>query len=153
MTMYEIRERASIRCGKELAEDKGPIDDIDTVCTHWRGTDRSVRDEMQARLENDWQFERSFSVKNLKPKFDMMCRDICGLEREKGWQMHIRSHLLFAEAAHQQDIVEMLALIVPVRAKNGNFDRTLRELGEDLFTKYFKLEVPIYLVGFAKANE
>lgn len=62
-------------------------------------------------------------------------------------QMNIRSHLLFAEIAYQKRIIEIGVFILPMKGK-GTFGRTVREVTEyGIFTKYFPLKLPLYLIG------
>ena len=62
-------------------------------------------------------------------------------------QMNVRSHLLFAEVAYQKGLIEIGVFILPMKGQ-GTFGRTVREVTKyDVFTKYFPLQVPLYLIG------
>lgn len=81
-----------------------------------------------------------------RPRFDGFKKRV-GLEHETREQMNIRSHLLWAEAGFQTDVIDAGIFVIP----SGNFgsvSRTNRELNDEIFTEYFPIECPLLLVEY-----
>jgi len=95
-------------------------------------------------FEPEW----SFDAGGNRPRFDAYSQKWkVGIEREMREQMNVRSHLLFAEVAYQKGLIEIGVFILPMKGQ-GTFGRTVREVTKyDVFTKYFPLQVPLYLIG------
>ena len=95
--------------------------------------------------------DHPFEAGGNRPRFDAYSREWkVGIEREMREQMNVRSHMLFAEIAYQKGLVEVSVFVLPMSSK-GTFGRTVREVTKyDVFTEYFPLEMPLYLIGCEK---
>jgi hypothetical protein len=95
-------------------------------------------------FEPEW----SFNAGGNRPRFDAYSEQWkVGIEREMRQQMNVRSHLLFTEMAYRKGLIEIGVFILPMKGQ-GTFGRTVRELTKcEVFTKYFPLQVPLYLIG------
>lgn len=90
----------------------------------------------------------SFDAGGNRPRFDAYSQEWkVGIEREMREQMNVRSHLLFTEVAYQKGLIEIAVFILPMKGQ-GTFRRTVQEVTKcEVFTKYFPLRVPLYLIG------
>ncbi len=139
-----ITDTSSIREGEQLLKEKELVEECRKIAENWC-TDK---DNNRKRIEDmGWDCEHTFSVGCNRPRFDAFKNGV-GLEHEKGEQMNVRSHLLFMEVAFRKRIIDVGVFILPDRGYDANVRRTKRELKDEIFTKYFPLTVPVYLLGY-----
>jgi len=139
-----IVETHSVRDAESLLRQRGALEPCLTVA---RCSPADLKDnEFLGTL--GFVAEWSFDAGGNRPRFDAYSQQWrVGIEREMCEQMNVRSHLLFAEIAFQKGIVGVCVFILPMKGQ-GTFDRTVREVTKyDLFTKYFPLQVPLFLIG------
>ena len=142
-----IEEEYSIRNTKEQLLERGALEACKSLARQFEG-DPSKNNS----LRTDLGFPDStvIEIGDNRPQFDAYSKNWkVGIEREMQQQMNVRSHLLFTEMAFQIGKIEIGVYILPME-NNGKaqFTRTKREISEyKIFTKYFPLTVPLYLIG------
>jgi hypothetical protein len=131
-----------------FSEERGALPTCHAIANRYDG-----RPEENEEVLQDLGFEpdHPFEAGGNRPRFDAYSREWkVGIEREMREQMHVRSHMLFAEIAYQKGLVEVSVFVLPMSSK-GTFGRTVREVTKyDVFTEYFPLEMPLYLIGCEK---
>jgi hypothetical protein len=132
----------SIRDGAAILREKGLLEEIERMCA------KIADDEgwTEVLTDHDWETERVVTVGDNRPRLDGF-KDGIGLEHESREQMNVRSHLLWMEAAFQKAIVDTGVFIIPA-GPNASVKRTNNELNDEIFTDYFPIECPLYLVEY-----
>lgn len=144
----EITEEVSIRKGKLILKKKGLLAECLEIALFWSKLSKGNREK---RLEElGWRTEYEFSVGQLRPRFDAF-KSRVGLEHERRQQMNVRSHLLMTEVAYWEGIIDACVFIIPA-GRDASVERTERELKGELFTHYFPLQVPLYLIEYGKSQ-
>jgi len=145
----KIIKEQSIRAANELLKEKDLLDDCRALARKCEGDPkRSHKD-----LVNELGFgdPPTIPMRGNKPQLDAYHgKEKVGIEREMREQMNVRSHLMFAEVGYQEGYLDVIVFILPTKNENdkATYERTLHELiDSELFTKYFQLDVPTYLIG------
>lgn len=128
----------------EILRQKGLLDEIRTITEEiadTAGTDTAAKRVLD---DFEWETDHVISVGQNLPRLDGFKSKI-GVEYETGEQMRVRSHLLFGEAMYQQDEIDVWVCIIPSE-NDSSVRRTANEFDYALFTEYFPLEVPAYLI-------
>jgi hypothetical protein len=143
--VMRIVETHSVRNAKRLLKERGALSSCHAIVERYDGRPEENEDALR---DLGFEPERSFNAGGNRPRFDAFSQEWkVGIEREMREQMNVRSHILFAEIAYQKGLIEIGVFILPMRGK-GTFGRTVREVTEyDVFTEYFPLELPLYLIG------
>ena len=140
-----ISDTCSVRNAELLLRQRGALEPCRAVARRYSGLPQENQELLRALgFEPEW----SFDAGGNRPRFDAYSQKWkVGIEREMQEQMNVRSHLLFVEVAYQMGLIEIGVFILPMKGQ-ATFRRTKREVTEcDLFTKYFPLQVPLYLIG------
>lgn len=124
-------------------ERKGLLSQCQEIALIWDKPGRERRLE-----ELGWETEYTFSVGELRPRFDAFKNQV-GFEHEKREQMNVRSHLLMTEVAYRKKIIDVCVFVIPA-GRDASVKRTERELKGELFTHYFPLQVPVYLIEYSE---
>jgi hypothetical protein len=141
-----ITETESVRNGARILRENGLFDEIHAMIKEMAttaGTDTAVKRVMD---EYDWTTDKVIAVGGNRPRLDGFKARV-GIEHEKKEQMNVRSHLLFGEAIYQQNEIDIWVGIIPT-GSDATVGRTAREFNYAIFTEYFPLEVPAYLIGY-----
>ena len=138
-----ITEVRSVNERRDIFQQRGLVDEIGDMCELWREQQGSPNGVL---AEFGWETEYTFSIGNNRPRFDGFKNRI-GLEHETREQMNIRSHLLWAEAGFQSDVIDACVFVVP-SGNDGSVRRTHRELNDEIFTKHFPINCPFLLVEY-----
>ena len=141
----QISDTCSVRNAELLLRQRGALEACQALARRYSGQPEENKKLLHALgFEPEW----SFDAGGNHPRFDAYSREWkVGIEREMREQMNVRSHLLFAEVAYQKGLIEIGVFILPMKGE-GTFGRTVKELTKyHLFTKYFPLRVPLYLIG------
>ena len=144
MTDSRITNTESIRDGKRVLREKGLVDEIHAITEEIADTTGTDKAAKQVLERFGWEPGYLIPVGRNKPRLDGFKSKV-GVEYEKGEQMRVRSHLLFGEAMYQQGDIDIWVCIIPT-ANDSSVRRTANEFGYTLFTEYFPLEVPAYLI-------
>jgi hypothetical protein len=128
-----------------LLKERGALPYCHAIVERYGGRPEENEDVLR---DLDFEPQWSFNAGGNRPRFDAFSQEWkVGVEREMREQMNVRSHVLFAEIAYQKDLIEVCVFILPMSGK-ATFGRTVREVTEyDVFTEYFPLELPLYLIG------
>lgn len=134
-----------MRDAEFLLSQRGALEPCRTVAQHYSGSTGVIK-ELLRNLGFEPQMR--FDAGGNHPRLDAQHPEWkVGIELEMGEQMNARSHLLFTEIAFQKELVEVGVFILPMKGQ-ASFGRTMREVTEyEIFTKYFPLRVPLYLIG------
>lgn len=156
MPETSVTQVESVNGGLSKLESKELDDEIESLCDSLAET----TDSPEAVLDEfDWITEYVISIGDNRPRFDGY-KDKVGIEHEAREQMNVRSHLLWMEAANQQEKndhkldsfatgIELGVFIIPRGTDGASVDRTKRELEDDIFSKYFSIECPIVLIEYS----
>jgi len=140
----EIVDTYSVRDAESLLRAKGALEACLNVARRCSKLDKQPQLLHTLGFEPRWGFDAGGN----RPRFSgYSAHWKVGIIQEMREQMNIRSRLLFTEIAHQKGLVEVAVFILPVTGQ-GTFDRTVRELTQfEVFTRYFPLQVPVFLIG------
>jgi hypothetical protein len=140
----QISKTHSVRNAELLLRQRGALEPCLAVARRCSGRPEDNETLRALGFEPEW----SFDAGGNRPRFDAYSQEWkVGIEREMREQMNVRSHLLFAEVAYQKGLIEIAVFILPMKGQ-GTFGRTVREVTKyEVFTKYFPLGVPLYLIG------
>jgi len=141
----KILDTFSVRDAETILRQRDALAACRAVASRWSGTPKQ---NSALLLSLGFEPEWSFGAGGNRPRFDGYSEKWkVGIEREMREQMNVRSHLLFTEIAFQKGLIDVGVFILPM-AGQGRFVRTVRETTEfEIFTRYFPLEVPLYLIG------
>lgn len=139
-----ITEEVSIRDAESILKDKGLYQELRTLASEIgeTGADSTKRKERFQAF--GWELEYGYSIGNNRPRFDAF-KNRVGVEYERREQMNVRSHLLMMEAAYRQDLIDVGVFIIP-SGRDASVSRTENELRDELFTYYFPIYSPVYLI-------
>lgn len=141
-----IVEDCSIRNAKNLLEERGALVACRQLAIECEGDPSKNKDLVHCL---GFRGKTTIPIGDNRPKLDAYSSKWkVGVEREFQEQMNVRSHLLFTEIGHQLGMIEIGVYILSISNSKANFKRTFNELTEyDIFTKYFPLTVPLYIIG------
>lgn len=149
-----ITKVESVNDGLSIIQEKGLSQETQNLCEELA----EESNELTSTLEEfGWTTEYTIRIGKNRPRFDGF-KESVGLEHESREQMNVRSHLLWMEAAYQREKsdtgleslsrgIEAGIFIIPAD-NDASVERTKRELGDKIFTKYFPIECPIVLIEY-----
>ena len=144
MAHSRITRTYSVRDGEEILREKGLLDEVHDVTeeiAETAGTDTAAKRVMD---DSGWETDHTISVGRNRPRLDGFKSGV-GVEYETGEQMRVRSHLLFGAAMYRQEEIDVWICIIPTE-NDASVRRTANEFGYALFTEYFPLKIPAYLI-------
>jgi hypothetical protein len=155
MAKSSVTQVESVNGGLYKLENKGLSDKIETLCDNFAATTENPETILD---EFGWITEYVINIGSNRPRLDGYKNGV-GIEHEAREQMNVRSHLLWMEAAYQQEKSEngldssatgldAGIFIIPTDAGGASVDRTKRELEDEIFTRHFQIECPIVLVEY-----
>lgn len=155
MSETSVTQVTSVNGGLSKLKNKGFSDEIKMLCDALAETSENPETVLD---EFGWITEYVVSIGGNRPRFDGYKNGV-GIEHEAREQMNVRSHLLWMEAAYQQQEsdggldslatgIDVGVFIIPTDTRGAKLDRTKRELGDVIFTQHFPIECPIVLVEY-----
>jgi len=139
-----ISDTYSLRDEELLLRQRGALEACHDVVRRWSDS-AEVKAQLLhgSRFKAEWRFDAGGN----NPRFDAYCqRWKVGIEREMRQQMNVRSHLLLTEVAFRTGLIDVAVFILRMDGQ-ARFRRIVNEVSKyDLFTKYFPLQMPLYLI-------
>lgn len=159
MPESSVTQVESVNGGLSKLESKELDDEIESLCDSLAETTENPETVLD---EFGWITEYVVSIGDNRPRLDGY-KDEVGIEHEAREQMNVRSHLLWLEAAYQQERsgdglnsfatgIELGIFIIPTDTEGASAIKTKRELEDEIFSRYFPIECPIVLVEYCSAS-
>lgn len=142
--MSSITDEASIRDAENILKEKGLLGELRTIVNDIAPVSSDTEARQEKMRERGWETEYTYSIGDNRPRFDAF-KDRVGVEYERGQQMHVRSHLLMMEAAYRMNLIDAGVFIIPTD-RMASVSRTENELTDELFTYFFPIYTPVYLI-------
>jgi hypothetical protein len=124
--------------------DKGLYQEFRTLASEIGETEADATERKERFQAFGWELEYRYSIGNNCPRFDAF-KNRVGVEYERREQMNVRSHLLMMQTAYRKDLIDVGAFIIP-SGRDVSISRTENELCDELFTYYFPIYSPVFLV-------